>query len=163
VRLRRAGRAARGPLNADVKRQYVSDPQYFVWLALQALSGLLVMWPVTLVLLTCIAISTLQAARRSLLTRKTLLWSLVPGVIPIVILLWGVIFQNEGPSVLAVPISWEMGPIVLLFLFSIAIGVYVTWRAEHIRLLVASTSALFCLFALSAGFLSGMSVTGDWI
>lgn len=137
--------------------------EYFIWLTGQTISVLLYFWPVTLLLGAAVVFTTIRVTLRSMLFPKALAWSLLPSVVPVAILLWGVVFERQGPGVLVRLLSWEMAPILTLIAMSIAVGAYATWKAMGCRWMVASTSAMFVWFSLAAGFLSGMSVTGDWL
>ena len=140
----------------------MSGPRYFLWLADQALGGLLYFWPLTLGLTVLVVATLVGVVRRRDLTVRNVLWSVTPVMIPAALIAWGVVFRDVGLDD-DLQLTWESRAVYALLLAQLPVSTVAVWRAVSARLFAAALSALIAHYSFWAAFVAGMSVTNDWI
>lgn len=144
------------------------DWAYFAWLAKQAAGGLTWAWPVTAVLALLIVGAAIWSRRKltALLKARTL-WQLLPLGVPVAVLALGTWYacENCSPSSLGQGHRhvWAMrASDALLIAQLLGAGILVK-AASPLRALAASFQLLLVWCSFWAGFLAGMSMSGDWL
>jgi hypothetical protein len=140
----------------------MSKPRYFFWLAEQAFSGLLFAWPITVILLALVAATFIAAIGKHRLAVSNAAWSLLPIVVPLTLLAWGVVFKQTGLDA-NLNLTWQAKAVYVLLVGQIPVAVLAIWRAVNARLLAAATAAFISHYSVWAAFVAGMSVTDDWL
>ena len=142
--------------------------EYFLRLTRWAIEGLAWAWPVTLVLLVGLFL-TATLARRDIRVwaRPQALWQLLPLFIPFVVLVLGSWFacENCSPSSLGQGhrYVWAMRVADGLLALQLVVSAWLVWTASPVRLLAAVFQLLLFWCSLSAAFIAGMSISGDWL
>jgi hypothetical protein len=131
------------------------------WLAGQFISGIIVFFPVSLPLVIWFGVMlSLIPTRNEVVDRHRLLWLTFPALIPIVCLLWGVVFRNETQTIKT---GWQSDAITVMLLAAIVLGVLAVIMNRGQRWLATASVCCILWLCLDAATLAGMSVTGDWI
>ena len=137
---------------------------YFWWLARQAAGGLLVVWPVTLGILVWIAFGIRTFVSKSNpLPLSNWLLQLVPIVFPLCILALGAVFACPNCTPFFHRRHWAGYAVDALTFGQLVSAVWLVNRTRGARSLSSALQALFLWYSLWAGFISGMSISGDWI
>lgn len=139
--------------------------QYTTWLGGQALSALEHFWPLT-VGLSLVAI--LVAARCLHVEEKRtpvlrVLWTLLPFVLPILILAWGSLQRYSGPVGTISPDRWQGYVVWALVLAHIPLCGLLVRKLRGLQWVAVANSALAIWCSWWVGFVSVMSITGDWV
>ena len=144
----------------------MTDWQHFVWLGKIALGASVLTWPVPLVLFAVALV--IQARARTLWVAGRLrLWTIVvPAASPPVMLSAGVLWacQNCSPS-------RDQGGrfdsasafVTLLLLAQLAWVAWVVFRSPGRQGTTALVQCVLFWCSLSAAFVAGMSISGDWL
>jgi hypothetical protein len=101
------------------------------------------------------------AANTGNLLRRRSLWLLVPFAIPVLILIYGVVFVYHGP-VWSAP-AWRGGIVDGLIWSHVIVAALLFWKLRGLRLVVLGLSVFQWWMSLCAGFMAGMSVTNVWL
>jgi len=134
-----------------------------MWLSWQAASGLLYFWPVTLVLAGVVVAVGVRSAKRQDLTVRCLVWSIVPGLVPLVLLVWGTLFERADSGRAFGDLGWRSNAVTVLLVAIVPLVAFVVWRVKQCRWFATACGALAAWSSVWAAFVAGMSVTGDWI
>lgn len=136
---------------------------YFFWLAGQSIQvGLMLMPSIALLAFLGLVIAFAAHINRPEAIKRKWRWLLLPFLIPIVILLYGVIFRYAGPRhspettqrVLVLQILlWSHVPIAFIF----------TIFLRQNPLVPLGLSFFQFWLSLSTAAMAGMSVTGNWL
>lgn len=142
---------------------------YFFWLLRQASDGPLVMWPVTAILLLWLGFAGWKHFISPGRTRPRGGWFLqiAPACIPATLLVFGAAFQCEHCTPPEwqdrVQHLWAIDVINALTIVQIASSVVIVWIASGTRSLSAAIQTLFLWCSFWTGFISAMSISGDWL
>jgi hypothetical protein len=125
------------------------------WLSGQALSGLLYLWPVTLVLVSMLVLAVFRDYSGGRLKYgRRMFYLLLPAIGTFIILVMGSVFEHQ-PS--------------MAYLLYVAFGVAVLLAITSVVVLrsawMTSGSMSLCLlwYSFWCWFVSTMSITGDWL
>jgi hypothetical protein len=140
----------------------MSQVEYFVWLAVEAAGGLLQWWPVTLSSGAFVALTLRPAVREPKMTPSDVAWLLLPVVVPIALLLWGVAFRETGSASLERS-TWQEHGVSLLLLAHVPLVAISTWRTQRRRLFAFAVGVFIAHYSFWAAFLAEMSVRNDWL
>jgi len=141
----------------------MSTVNYFIWLADQALSGMLYIWPVSLAVLIAFVIALVlnnPFRKKHVDVRLSLLW--IPLALTISILLSGTLLQNELQGASKVS-EWPMYLILGLYIAHIPLNGYLIYSLRGFRLVASATTALQVYISFWALFVAGMAISGDWL
>jgi hypothetical protein len=140
----------------------MAEVSYFFWLGTQAIEVAGFFFPGFALLAVCgLIVSTVAAIRDPQPLRRKWALLLVPVVIPIAILGYGVAFNYTGP-IGSAP-EWRGEIIDVLFWSQVPIGIIITailWRNPLVPLGVVG---FLMWYSIGAAFMSGMSVTNVWL
>lgn len=142
--------------------QYLQSP---LLLAEQAFSVLYYYWPVTLVLVILFIIaltfkSPFVGSRTRFCRRHLLVF--LPLVLTLLIIVLGVVMEHPSDSPNLAP-GWPSYVLLALLIIQLATSIWVIWLMKGYRLFSIFTVVLELWFALACAFITGMSVTGDWL
>lgn len=139
----------------------------FLWLTREAADGLLFGWPITAALSAWLVLGVKRVVANAKVTpRGGWLFQLAPVVVPICILTLGTVFachtcaSERGPSVRH---HWATRAVDGLTLLQLAGAIWLVRVAPGARILSAALQAMFLWWSFWAGFMSYMSISGDWI
>ncbi|MBI1314029.1 hypothetical protein GC176_22265 [bacterium] len=132
----------------------------FIWLAGQVWSGMIWAWPISLPIECVAAVSFFLVYTDERLQFRPLLW-LLPGVlVPLLQLVWGAVFKH---TVMETFEPWHLYGLHLLLSLNFLLAIVAVVKNRGQRVFVSAVVSLLLLWSLFCGFISGMSVTGDWI
>jgi len=133
-----------------------------------ALDGTVWAWPVSVALLIGLVVALVLARRRlrTFLGRRALV-QLAPAVVPFAVLALGAWFacENCSPSSLGQGRRhvWAMRAADTLLIGQVLAALVLVRVAAPCRWVAAVVQAGFLWFSFWAGFMAGMSMSGDWI
>jgi hypothetical protein len=141
----------------------VNTAEYSLHLAEQGVGVLIAGLPVTIALVAAMGLGVFELVRTRSFSIAVLLWSLVPAVVPFLILLYGSVFRLRGSPVQAEVVSAGTAPILVLIASCAVVGALIAWRIPKGRWMIVSATTMFVWWSIAAGFVSSMAVTGDWL
>jgi len=127
----------------------------FIWLMKQASDGLFYGWPITIGLLVFtlyVFASAIKQKREAFI--KILKFLPLPLVGTVLILISGIAFEEEPKYTFVVHTA---------FWATVLIAVILVYKALDTRKVALATSLLIVWYSFWCWFVSGMSVTGDWL
>lgn len=128
---------------------------YFFWLIEQASGGLFYIWPVTLgILIFAIVAFIFVLKTQKEAFQKNYKFLPVPLIGTVIILLVGVLFEKKENFIFTT--YFAIGFTVLLAGISI-------YKSKNIWPIAVTSSLLILWFSFWCWFVSGMSITGDWL
>ncbi len=128
---------------------------HFFWLTGQALNGVAYLWPVSLGLFaTLVASVAMDIKHRRIEVDRRLTWLAMPMVGTILMLIVGVAFERKA--------TMAFLPYVVLVII-VALCVWTVYRSRGFRITAAAVSLQILWLSLWCGFVTVMSITGDWL
>ena len=136
---------------------------YFFWLAEQSIQvGLVLMPSIALLAFLGLVIAIGSHINRPEAMQRKWRWILLPFLIPIVILLYGVFFQYAGSGYS--PDTTQRVLVLQILLWShVPIAIIFTILVRQNPLVPLGLSFFQFWLSLSTAALAGMSVTGNWL
>lgn len=129
---------------------------YLLWLADQAIGGLLYIWPVSVIFLAFLVASLVYTfCTGAWSSSKEVVLVLVPLLGPIAILTSGVVLKERGVSYSLVPAA--------LFAVNGVLCLYSIWRSPTVRVVTVAASLFVIWYSFWCWFVAGMSIGGDWL
>jgi hypothetical protein len=129
--------------------------RYFAWLAGQAFDGLLYGWPISVCLIVVLATAMLIEVRSERLIGGSWIAEIaVPFAGPIYILICGTLLQKQREL-------WILPYVGVALTFALA--AVCVYRCRAFWKTAAAISLCSLWFSLWCGFISVMSITGDWM
>lgn len=134
----------------------------YLWLACEAFSMLLIIWPVgiTMFIGTIGAIVSLQIMAEAA-RWKVVVCPIISAIIPTSVLLCGVLLPHnlrDGPAPL-----WPEYLIDGLLLTHLPLAVLLVWTLKGARWFTFCASLAVASYSCGAAVMSGMSVSGVWL
>jgi len=136
---------------------------YFFWLAEASLgAGLVLLFPFAFLGFLGLVIASLANSNRPEAMHRKWRWLLLPFLMPVIILIYGVIFQHTGRGD---PPDFQTRVFTLEILVCSHLPIAILFMVFMRRnFLVPLGISLFQgWLSLSAAAMAGMSVTGDWL
>ncbi|WP_299465014.1 hypothetical protein [uncultured Gimesia sp.] len=134
----------------------------FLWLCSQSVPGLIVAWPVSVLLLIWLCIGWSRCLERDELGSLRLLWLTPLIVLPITMLFWGALFYN--PDFYSGNFEWwQLMAVHIMFLLGILLAVLAIFLNRGRQSIVAPFSLLAILIIFICAFTASSSVSGEWL
>jgi len=136
---------------------------YFFWLAEQSIQAGLVLMPFfTLLAFLALVIAVVAHVNRPEAMQRKWRWILIPFLIPIAILIYGVVFRYTGTG--HSPDTTKRVLVLQILLWShIPIAIILMFIVKRNPLVPLGLSFFQFWLSLSTSALAGMSVTGNWL
>jgi len=136
---------------------------YFVWLARSSLEVGVVLLPhVALLALLGTIIAIAAFAQRPEATEKKWRWLLLPFLIPVIILIYGVAFRHPGPG-FSPETTTRILVLQVLLWSHLPIAIILTILVRRNPLVPLGLAFLQFWVSLSTSAMAAMSVTGNWL
>jgi hypothetical protein len=133
----------------------MNHASYFFWLAGQAFGGVIYFWPVSLVLSAAlIASMAMDVKRGRMKANRRIAWLAMPMLGTILMLVVGVVFEKREAMAF-------LPYVVLAIVF--ALCVWTVYKSRGFRITAAAVSLQILWLSLWCGFVTVMSITGDWL
>ncbi|MBC7877483.1 MAG: hypothetical protein H7Y59_09965 [Anaerolineales bacterium] len=94
--------------------------------------------------------------------QKIYLLSLIPFLFPLLMLVWGTLFEHTNSITADVP-AWQLKTISIILYVQLAISLGCIVYFKGIRLLVATLAVLQMYFTLPFFLVAYMSISGSWV
>lgn len=94
--------------------------------------------------------------------QKIYLLSLIPFLFPLLMLVWGTLFEHTNSITADVP-AWQLKTISIILYVQLAISLACIVYFKGIRLLVAALAVLQMYFTLPFFLVAYMSISGSWM
>jgi len=127
--------------------------KYFIWLAEQAFDGILYVWPVSLILIVLLCLSLFLDISKQRL-RLTDFPCLYPLLGTVTILGMGTVYEKDEHLYYLPYVG---------FVFCLLLAVFVVIKLRRIWKTALAISLCILWYSLLCGFVSVMSITGDWL
>jgi hypothetical protein len=133
-----------------------------------ALDGLLWAWPVTLILVCGVAGGLVLATRRGgPIVWRSFAAQVLLLLVPVATLVLGSVYacENCSPSSLGQGVRHyaALRVVNVLFVLQLAWAGWFVYSSRGARIVALFWQALFVWCTLCAGFIAGMSISGDWL